>query len=270
LNIPEVEKIQNTATPQHVCISEKNGYQTNRLCNSDSELWFRNSTYSSQTWKQIKALGISKQKTSQELDVDKDELNLKLAEYQVPKVTTNTYLNSVPENICDTRFRFMCVDQWDVLDNILKIKSNAIGPDDIHPSFIKIILPILIPYPTYTFNTALTTSTFPDCWKTAKIILIPKANKEYRPISFLPYLWKVFENIVASQVNNFISVNSLLNDHQSGFRKNRSCTSAILKITEDIRQQKDNSYVTFLLLLDYCKAFDTVNHEILCSKLKNL
>jgi len=43
--------------------------------------------------------------------------------------------------------------------------------------------------------------------------------------------------------DNFISVNSLLNDHQSGFRKNRSCTSAILKITEDIRQQTDNSYV---------------------------
>jgi len=118
---------------------------------------------SSQTWKQIKALGIGKPNKSQELDVDIDELNLKLAECQVSEVTTNTYLNSVPENICDTRFRFMCVDQCDVLDNILKIKSNAIGPDDIHPKFIKILLPKLIPYLTHTFNTALTTSTFPDC-----------------------------------------------------------------------------------------------------------
>jgi len=82
---------------------------------------FKNSNSSSQTWKQIKALGIGKQKTSQELDVDIDELNLKLAECQVPEVTTNTYLNLVTENICDTRFRFMCVDQCDVLDNVLKI-----------------------------------------------------------------------------------------------------------------------------------------------------
>jgi len=82
-----------------------------------------------------------------------DELNLKLAECQVPKDTTNTYLNSVPENICDTRLR-MCVDQCDVLDNILKIKSNAIGPDDIHPKFIKILLPKLFPYLTHTFITA--------------------------------------------------------------------------------------------------------------------
>jgi len=63
---------------------------------------------SSQTWKQIKALGIGKPNKSQELDVDIDELNLKLAECQVSEVTTNTYLNSVPENICDTRFRFVC------------------------------------------------------------------------------------------------------------------------------------------------------------------
>jgi len=42
----------------------------------------------------------------------------------------------------------MCVDQCDVLDNILKIKSNSIGPDEIHPKFIKILLPKFIPYLT--------------------------------------------------------------------------------------------------------------------------
>jgi len=83
---------------------------------------FKNSTFSSQTWKQIKALGIGEQTRPQELDVDIDELNLQLAVCQVPEVTSNTYLNSVLENICDTRFRFLCVDQCDVLDNILKIR----------------------------------------------------------------------------------------------------------------------------------------------------
>jgi len=62
-------------------------------------------------------------------------------------------------------------------------------------------------------------------------------------------------------MNSFISVYNFLNVYPSGLRKNRSCTSGILKITEDIRQQTDNSYVTFLLLLDYSKTFGTVNHE---------
>jgi len=56
----------------------------------------KNSTFSSQTWKQITALREGKQKTSQELDVDINELKLKLAECQVPEVTTSTYRNSVP------------------------------------------------------------------------------------------------------------------------------------------------------------------------------
>jgi len=58
----------------------------------------------------------------------------------------------------------MCVDQCDVLDNILKIKSNEIGPDDIYPKCIKILLSILIPYLTYTFNTTLTHLTRPSIW----------------------------------------------------------------------------------------------------------
>jgi len=161
------QKWKRYKTPQHHSMFVSLRKTVTKLIDSAKSNFFsqkfKNSTSSSQTWKQIKTLGIGKQKTSQELDVDIDEL-----------------------------------------------------------------------------------------------------------ISILPYLSKVFENIVASQINNFISVNILLNDHQSGFRKNRSCTSAILKITEDIRQQTDNSYVTSLLLLDYSKAFDTVNHDILCSKLKNL
>jgi len=67
-----------------------------------------------------------------------------------------------------------------------------------------------------------------------------------------------------------MDAHNILSEKQSGFRKNRSCTTAVLKITEDIRLQMDRCNITLLTLLDFTKAFDTVNHEILLTKLCRL
>ncbi|XP_052856050.1 probable RNA-directed DNA polymerase from transposon BS isoform X11 [Drosophila gunungcola] len=233
---------------------------------------FNNASSTAQTWKIIKNLGICKVKPRLEQDMNVNELNKKFLSCTVPEITDNNYLNPrfVPETVCDIRFRFLCVNPCDVLQSILRIKSDATGSDNINPKFIKILLPKILPYITYTFNTVLTKSTYPDCWKAAKIIPIPKSNNEYRPISILPYLSKVFENLMADQINKFMSDNAMLTNNQSGFRKNRSCTSAIIKIADDIREQIDENNVTLLVLLDYSKAFDTVNHNVLCAKLRNM
>jgi len=153
---------------------------------------------------------------------------------------------------------------------MLLIKSNPTGVDDINPKFIKILLPKILPYKNYIFNTALTQSIFPDSWKLAKIKPIPKSANEYRTISVLPYLSKVFERLMAGQMTSYLTSNNILIDKQSGFRVGRSCTTAIIEIVEDIREIMHTDNITFLLLLDYSKAFDTVNHEILCIKLKRL
>ena len=83
-----------------------------------------------------------------------------------------------------------------MIEHFIKIKSNAIGFVEIHPMFVKALLPKLLPHFCYIFNYIIRTSEFPASWKKAKIIPIPKSSNEYRPIAILPFLSKVFESIL--------------------------------------------------------------------------
>jgi len=67
-----------------------------------------------------------------------------------------------------------------------------------------------------------------------------------------------------------MDAHNILSEKKSGFRKNRTCTTAVLKITEDIRLQMDRCNITLLTLLNFSKAFDTVSHEIILFKLSRL
>jgi len=233
---------------------------------------FSEAVSTKQTWKQINSIGIGYKNLSSNCDnnVDIDTLNEQFVQLPVPDSRAPDPFPSVPENYCDNRLSFINVTQCDVLKSFHKITSNAIGFDNIEPRFLKLLLHKLLPYICHIFNTIIMTSTFPKNWKLAKIVPVAKPNGDFRPISILPYLSKVFEQILSSQIQSFIEQNSMLNEKQSGFRKYRSCTTSIADVTEDIRIYQDKRFVTFLLLLDFSKAFDTINHEILCSKLYNM
>jgi len=69
-------------------------------------------------------------------------------------------------------------------------------------------------------------------------------------------------------MTRFLTSNNILTERQSGLRVGRSCITAIIKIVVDIKEKMDTDNISFLTLLDYCKAIDTVNHEVLCIKLK--
>lgn len=142
--------------------------------------------------------------------------------------------------------------------------------DNVHPKFLKILLPNLIAFITHIFNTIITKSCFPTIWKHAKIIPIPKSNNEYRPIALLPYLSKAFEKILHHQINTYLNYNLLLSPKQSGFRAKHSCITALTDVSEEIRSSIDTKEVSILTLLDHSKAFDCVNHEKLCYKLRKL
>ncbi|XP_050342349.1 serine/arginine repetitive matrix protein 2-like [Nymphalis io] len=140
------------------------------------------------------------------------------------------------------------------------------------------ILPIidyLTPAITCIFNNSINSCTFPDSWKDAQIIPLPKKNNpssygDYRPISILPFLSKVLERLVHQQLNLFLSSYNLLNPFQSGFRSGHSTATALVKITDDIRLAMDNQEVTILSLLDFSNAFNTVDFDILLAILNSL
>lgn len=176
-----------------------------------------------QLWENLRNVGIGKANFKLPDDIDHFSLNRQFTSLPtaprlkntVPSSTNQLPITSGPS------FGFRTVDCADVVESLLSIKSNAVGLDEVHPVFLKLILPILLPYVTHIFNTILTTGTYPSQWKLAKILPIPKNAKcdDYRPISILQFLSKVFERILQKQMSVHLSNTNLLTPKQSGFRK---------------------------------------------------
>ena len=85
----------------------------------------------------------------------------------------------------------------------------------------------------------------------------------YRPISLLSCISKLYEKLIFKRIFNFAAQNSLIDKHQFGFRSNNSCTHAILSITDFFRESIDNKKIGYSCFIDLKKAIDTVDRKIL-------
>ena len=96
-------------------------------------------------------------------------------------------------------------------------------------------------------------------------------NNDFRLISILPVLSKIYERLVHNQVVEFLENHHLLEDNNSGFRKGHSTTSVLLSIRDDILKAiKNRSECTLLVLADFSKAFDTVKYRSVLEKMNVL
>ncbi|GBN27536.1 putative RNA-directed DNA polymerase from transposon BS [Araneus ventricosus] len=117
---------------------------------------------------------------------------------------------------------------------------------------------------------------FPQCWKTAVVVPIPKPDQDlnllqnYRPISLLSSLSKVYESVLLKRLNQFLDNNNIIISEQFGFRKNLSTSHQLLRVTELIFDGFAKSETTGALFLDVAKAFDKIWHDGLLAKLIRL
>lgn len=202
----------------------------------------------------------------------------------------NYFKNSIPSNNNDasdviesynnscilpniSKLKFTAVDVSQVASILSSLKSKSMGSDNINVEMLKLCCPIILPYLTHIINSCIIENIFPQQWRESIIVPIPKIAqprecRDLRPISLLPTASKILEKILNQQIRQHLEQYKILPEIQSGFRPNHSCTTALLKITDDIMCASDDGKMTILTLLDFSKAFDTLNHSILLSILK--
>ena len=150
--------------------------------------------------------------------------------------------------------------------------SKSSGPDIFSPSII-IRNSYLLALPLqHIYNASLETGIYPAKLKIAKVIPIFKkgdstAAGNYRPISLLSIFNKVFEKIIFRRLTFFFDKHKVLYQHQYGFRKQYSTTFDLINTIDNIYKWMEEGKFTAGIYLDFQKAFDTVNHEILLHKL---
>ena len=156
-----------------------------------------------------------------------------------------------------------------ILDHLNPRK--AVGVDGISPRILRLGSPVLAEEVTKLINFCILNRSLPSEWKQACLTPVfkreidtDKAN--YRPVSILTSLSKVFEKVIYDQTWN--AFHNVLSSNLSGFMKTHSCCTALLKMTEDWRNSIDNKEAVAAVAVDFSKAFDAINHRLLLAKLK--
>ena len=189
-----------------------------------------------------------------------------------------------PKNICyedylqnpvQDHFKFRSVTIETVIKTIESLKPKASkGADNISNKILKYIKYEIASILSKFMNMIFEQGIFPDILKIAKVIPIHKKNdnhcfENYRPISILPSVSKVFERIIHDQIYQYFTTSKLFYTSQYGFRTLHSTEFATLELLDRIILDMDKNKQPINIYMDLSKAFDTLDHTILLKKLKH-
>ena len=186
--------------------------------------------------------------------------NISIYDYMGDRNERNIFLSPVNEDEVIRVVR-MCANK------------NSSDNDGITMKIVKhVITSIAQPF-TYICNMSFTTGVFPDKMKIAKVVPLYKSGdrhmcNNYRPISLLPQFSKVLEKLFSTRLDSFVKDCDLLSASQYGFRQAMSTCHALVDLVETVTSSLDNKLHTIGIFIDLKKAFDTVDHSLLCKKLE--
>lgn len=182
-------------------------------------------------------------------------------------------VNSVSNIVKWKNFDEITVSQVNKIIESLDCKKGA--KTEINASIINIIWETEKKAIMFMLKNSLTLGVVPEKWKISTVIPIQKVKgndkvENLRPINTLPIIEQILEQLVKIQLENFLAVNNILNEEQSGFRKSHSCETALQNCFIDWRNALDNGQLVGLLCIDLAKAFETINRTELINTLESL
>ena len=159
---------------------------------------------------------------------------------------------------------------------MMNSKSTTCQLDPLPTTFLKVLIDVMLPILTAITNLSLKEGHVPDDMKMALILpllkklgLDPEILKNFRPISNLPYLSKLIERVAAARLLDHMFLHHLHELSQSSYKKFHSTETALIKIQSDILSALDEGKCVLLVMLDLSAAFDTIDHNVLISRLQN-
>ena len=204
-----------------------------------------------------------------------------MSDYFVGKISalrsgfSDSFIADYPSRGCSNLFSFEPVTSENISNLIGSCPNKSCSLDPIPTWVIKKLVPYFSPILTAICNASINSGVVPSALKSAIVVpvlkkknLDPNDSKNYRPISNLPFVSKLLERVIASQLIFYLNTNHLLPDCQSAYRSSFSTESALLKVTSDISLAADKGKLTLLMMLDLSAAFDTVDHQILLTRLR--
>ena len=257
---------------KNLIIRKKRKYYQNKLMlesNCKTKIFFETFKEMSGKGKKSKSLNIS--------NGDAEHFNEYFA--NIGARLTQSKPNCMENNVIRQQ-QSLFLKKIDLIEVIEVIKSlkNKFSTDcyDINTVLVKHLKTILAGPLTEIFNDCLTSGIYPNCLKIAKIVPIFKEGdiddpSDYRPISLLPFLGKIFERIIFKRAQSYVEKFNIIRNTQFGFRSNRSTVDAILTLLEEVSTSLSNKKLTVQnTFLDLTKAFDTVDHSSLLIKLEQM
>ena len=187
------------------------------------------------------------------------------------KINYKNYLtNIIPETF------FMSPTTPDEVETLIKNLNVSKSSDiyDILVKIIKLVGPHISIILSNIFNKSFSRGVFPHKLKYAFVLPLHKGGSKlivsnYRPISILPIFSKLLEQLMQIRLVKFLYSNNIIYEHQFGFQQNKSTSLAVMDLHSKIVEAIENKKIACGVFLDFAKAFDTVNHDILLGKLEH-